>query len=170
MIKINKNNVSKIQKLIAFIFIAIFVSIFIILQNNKIEKIKNQNTLITNNIENNLKDTLYILYNENLSSSIDSSHIHPDYKKSIFNKFKSVNETLKNLDMYLSEIDLSKLKIYKQKKNNINYYLYLGYIDLTWSSKTDSSFINKEKKEIKVYMIKEKNTYYITNIELNESN
>lgn len=165
-----KNKVSIIQKTLVFVFMGILIATFYIARNNKIEKLKTNTLLMESQIEDVIINSLTFLYNEDLTTINEIPTIHPDYTETLVNKFSSVNSTLKNVNMYLSNIKLSKNKIYNIRKNSIKYIIYDGTINLKWISNTNNIETDGENKNIKAYIIKKDDNYYIANFDITNIN
>ena len=166
----NKNNVSIIQKILVFIFIGVLISTFYIARQNKIKQIQIKNETMTSAIEDVVIDSLTFLYNDDLTTIKEMSTIHPNYTTTLENKFSSVNSTLKDVNMYLSNLTLYKNRIYKTRKDSVKYIIYKGKINLTWSSNKTNIETVSENKNIKIYLIEQDNNYYIANIEMTNLN
>lgn len=162
----NKNNVSIIQKILVFTFISILICTFYIARQHKIEKLKTKHEAIASNIEEVVIDSLTFLYNDDLTKIKEIPTIHPNYTETLENKFSSVNSTLKNVNMHLSNITLSKNRIYRTRKDSVKYIIYNGKINLQWASNTNKIETSNETKNIKIYLIEQDNNYYIANIEM----
>lgn len=166
----SKNNVSVIQKILVFIFIGLLIFTFYIARQNKIKNIQTKNETIASNIEAVIIESLNFLYNEDLTKIHEVSTIHPNYTKTLENKFSSVNSTLKDVNMHLSNITLSKNRIYRTRKDSVKYIIYTGKINLQWESNTNNIETANETKNIKIYLIEQDNNYYIANIEMTNIN
>lgn len=166
----NTNKVSIVQKILVFIFMGILISTFYIARNNKIEKLKTNNLLMTSQIEDVITNSLTFLYNEDLATIKEISTIHADYTEILSNKFSSVNSTLANANMYLSNIKLSKNRIYSTRKKSVKYIIYDGIINLKWTSNDTNIETDGENKNIKAYLIQKDNNYYLANIDITNTN
>lgn len=72
--------------------------------------------------------------------------------------------------MYLSNIKLSKNRIYSTKQKSIKYIIYDGIINLKWTSNATNIETDGENKNIKAYLIQKDNNYYLANIDITNVN
>ena len=129
-----------------------------------------KNETMTSTIEKVVIDSLTFLYNDDLTKLKELPTIHPNYTDTLEHKFSSVNKTLKTVNMHLSNITLSKNRIYRTRKDSIKYIIYNGKINLQWSSNSNNIETVSENKNIKAYLIEKDNNYYISNIEMTNLN
>lgn len=161
-----KNNVPILQKIIAYLVICLSVFTFAILRTQKIEKVKTKENELFMQLESLLTDSLYYLYNDNLEEEIKGNIIHPDYIPTLRNKFKTTNEVLKESNMSLTSIGLSKNRIYNTKKDSIKYIIYDGLVELKWTSKEYDVETDTETKHITGYIIQNDDGYHLANIDI----
>lgn len=161
------NTVSKKQKILAYLIILITISSFFLMRAHK-NKIQIERAIKTTNLaETSLSESLFYLYNNDLSNSI-CPYIYSDSKDYLIEKFEKTNSIMSESSLKLSYVKLKKDRIYKTKLNGSSYTVYKGTVDLQWSFTDKDTVSDKATKKITAYLKEDSDKYYIHDIKLSE--
>lgn len=163
-----KNNVSIIQKIVAYLLIILTVCTFTIMRVHKNQSTKEKQETFRTEIESVLSNSLLHLYNNDLENTV-CEYINPEFTDILNDKFKKANSIMASSELVLSNVKLNKNRIYTTTKKKVKYVIYDGTVELQWLNKKTLSKTDKTIKGIKGYILKDKisERYLLANIELN---
>ncbi|MGU8835716.1 hypothetical protein ACV3UL_15670 [Clostridium perfringens] len=159
---------SVLQKTIMVILLFSITGGFYFMRSNKINNIKENNKKIIHTLESISLPIIDFLYNGDLTKENSHINIYSKSLNSLIDKFSEANKTLKSNSLKISPINLKLRRLYKNRTNGLQQYIYEGTIILESKKTNPLNILSSEEKDILIHFIKENDTFYFSDIIFDE--
>lgn len=156
-----------LQKIFAYLIIVCTIFTFTLMRTNKNKANFEKQELFKQQVELSLTNSLYYLYNNDLEKNT-CDFIDDNFYESITSKFSKPNLVMKESNLTLTNITLSKNRIYNTTKKGVKYIIYDGLVELEWINTNNNIKTDPTIKKIIGYILKKDNKYTVVDIDLQQ--